>query len=188
MAILNERLFPAARALTVAGEQVVAPPFALVAWAALTRPGARRPPDPDARFPVVIDTAFSHNLYISQGAAQRWAGLRLTRSGGGLWVATDSSGYLLPPIPGDMHIEEVSGTVVVRPRFDADLWLFPNSPRRSIHRLELDGGFALYPTPADPGAPQGPRLPLLGGLALYVNDMTLSVDYKSPYFSLREQY
>lgn len=70
--------------------------------------------------------------------------------------------------------------------FEADLWLHSKETGGQSMRLELLEGFAFSPS-TTAGAPGGPGLPLLGSLALYVNDMKLVVDDKNLDFSLGEQ-
>lgn len=99
----------------------------------------------------------------------------------------DGSGYLLPRDPDNVLIEDVSGNTVSCPAFSGLLWLHSNQTGVKTARMELTGGFALFPSPTGKADPVGPRLPLLGGLALYHNDFKLVIDYKNLDFSLGEQ-
>lgn len=187
MFIKNERFARGHRVVVVQGGNVVVPPFVLLVWASLTRPNLPACPAQASRFPVAIDTGFAGNLLLREQHAASWAGLVITRSvSGAPWQGTvaDASGYLLQRVR-DCTYQGVGGAVDCV-AFEADLWLHSKETGGQSMRLELLGGFAFPPSPAA-GAPAGSSLPLLGGLALYVNDMKLVVDDKNLDFSLGEQ-
>lgn len=190
MCIQHKRLYSDWDNVVVAGHPVAVPPFALLIWATLTRPRLRQPPPSSPRFPVAIDTGNSHNLYMSQPSARNWAGLTLTtptNGGPGVLTVADSSGYLLTRLPNDLVIEVANGAEIICPRFVCDLWVLPNNDRCAVLRVRLDAGFALHPVAGTSEAPEGPSLPLLGGLALHVNNLRLTVNYRDLDFSLGPQ-
>lgn len=191
MFIKNERIYPIPRTVPVPGGTSSVPSFALLAWVSLTRRNLPKCPEARRRFPVVIDTAFSGNLLLQEQHASDWGGLTVTRTdpAATLWqgLVCDPSGYLLARQPEDRTYEGVTGATITCPAFDANLWLHAKEVGGNSIRLELPSGFVLYPRPTTPGDARGPGLPLLGGLALYANDLKLVVDYKNLDFSLGEQ-
>ena len=188
MFIKHERFYPVHRTVVVGGKDVVVPPFALLAWASLTRRDLPKCPAGSKRFPVVIDTAFSHNLLLREDQARDWAGLSITFSSADPWNGTvaDASGYLLRRRE-NCTFEGVTGTTIACPAFDADLWLHTKQTGGKSMQLELPNGFTFPLAPRKPGDGPGPSLPLLGGRALYVNDVKLVVDYMGLVYSLGQQ-
>lgn len=189
MFLKHERLYPRPRTITVQGETVVFPQLALLAWASLTRRNLTECPAGTKRFPVVIDTGFSHNLLIRQSQARDWAGLAIPVWPTAPWRApvSDASGYRLSQLQ-ECTFEGATGTTADSPTFAADLWLHSSESGGTSMRLELfSDGFVLCPTPTTQGSPPGPSLPLLGSLALFMNDIKLVVDYKNLDFTLGEQ-
>ena len=164
------------------------PSLALIAWASLTRAKLPECPAGIRRFPVVVDTGYGHNLLIREEQATAWAGLAVVAASVGHWQGTvaDAAGYKLPQLR-DCAFEGVSGNTGTCPAFKADLWLHSKEVGGKSMRLELPEGFAFCPAPASPMMPPGPSLPLLGGLAFYLNDMKVVGDYKNLDFSLDEQ-
>lgn len=187
MFIRNERFYPNQRTLAVLGGAVLVPPMALIVWVSLARNRLPECPKVSRRFPVVVDTGFGHNLLIREKQATDWAGLTIAATGLLQGVVADASGYKLNRLQ-DCTFEGVSGATGTCPAFWADLWLHSEAIGGESIRLELPEGFVLCPTPTVLGSPPGPRLPLLGGRALYVNDMKLVIDYKNLDFSLGAQY
>ena len=190
MFIKNERIYPIHRTISVSGGTTPVPPFAQVAWASLVRRNLPACPADGKRFPVVLDPAFSHNLVIKRQQTVASAGLAIaavvTQHASGHGAVSDASGYLLERA-GNVTIEGVTGEPIDCPAFAADLWLHSKAEGGKSVRFELHGGFTLYPVGATLVGPDGPSLPLLGALALYVNDMKLVTDYKNLAFSLGEQ-
>jgi len=148
-------------------ESVTIFPFELVLWASLT-PGDQLLLRADAaRFPVVVDTAHSHNFSIRQTHLQSWAQLEIPSfkylEDGVVW-GSDGKRYMLP-------------------FYDGDVWLYSDDPEMGPFRVELDGGFTFYP---DRQKPPGPIIPLLGARALRTAGLRLTADYRTLRFSLVE--
>lgn len=188
MFIKHERFYPVHRTVVVGGKDVVVPPFALLAWASLTRRDLPQCPAGSKRFPVAIDTAFSHNLLVREDQARDWAGVGITTASAAPWEGTvaDASGYVLRRWY-DCEFEGVSGTTITCPAFVADLWVHTKQANGKSMRLALPNGFTFHPAPHAPEGAPGPSLPLLGGLAMYVNDVKLVVDYVGLVYSLGQQ-
>jgi hypothetical protein len=140
--------------VTLAGERVDVRAYQIIVWVSVSVGDA---PDPDAqRFPAVLDTGHSHNFSIQEGQLLRWANLR--REG----------------------LEEVKKILVNRqevPLLKARVWVHRNKPGstellpRPV-RLEVPDGVAVYPG----GAPNPPRLPLVGMRLVARNKLKLAVD------------
>jgi len=188
MFIKNERFYPNPRAIAVAGGTVIVPPLTLIVWASLTREDLPQCPAGSRRFPVVVDTGFVHNMLIQESQARDWAGPAAAGTSAAEWhgYVADASGYKLLR-RYNRRFEGISGVTRDCPAFEADLWLHSKEVGGKSMRLELPEGFALCPAPTNPTMPPGPTLPLLGGQALFVNDMKVVADYKNLDFSLDEQ-
>jgi hypothetical protein len=130
----------------------------IVVWISLAKIEERELLPGTPRFPAVLDTGFWHNFGIREDLLRRWAGMQ--------------PGYL--PRGGDLRVNNV--TV---PCHDADVWLYRNQPGqrdqlegRPPFCLELNQGIAVYPA----GAPNAPRLPVLGLRALKWTGLHFSID------------
>jgi hypothetical protein len=147
--------------LTVNGQTITLPPFALVVDFCLT-PRARTDAPPDeCWFPAVIDTGNTHNFSIR-------------------------AAHFLPaalcPLTAFPQIDEIplryaSGLQEIRPLHDGDLWVrSPVAATPPLH-IELTEGFFYY----EDG---GPPYPILGTNALRAAGLCLSVDYEGRRASL----
>jgi hypothetical protein len=140
--------------VTVAGERLDVRAYQIIVWVTVSVGDALGPDAP--RFPAVLDTGHSHNFSIQEGQLLRWATLRQDT------------------------LEEVKKILVNRqevPLLKARVWVHRNKPGtaellpRPV-RQDVPDGIAVYPT----GAPNPPRLPLLGMRLLTRNKLKLTVD------------
>ena len=123
-------------------------PYQIMVWVSLARRKLVVPDPSTPRFPAILDTGFSHNLAIRAEELEAWAGLDAR----------------LLPVLGRARLNGIPVQLLA-----AHLWLYRNQPgQRDVvrpdtpFRLELFQGIAVYPR----GAPNAPRLPLLGLRAL----------------------
>jgi hypothetical protein len=143
--------------VTVQGQEIPVKANQIIMWVSLEnksralRLNARR-------FPVIIDIGHSHNFSISEHHLLAWAGFHLSA------------------LPRIGHIRQAGQSL---PLVGLNVWLQPNEPglrddpsNRPAFGIELDGGISVYPR----GAPNAPRLPLLGLRALRRAELLLTVD------------
>ena len=108
------------------------------------------------RFPAILDTGHSHNFLLSERHLHDWA-----------------------EVDSLEQIGQVEVNRTVLPQFAADLWLHANQrgTRNALsqsHRLVMHDGITVVPE----GAPNAPRLPLLGLKAITTNKLRLMLDGK----------
>jgi hypothetical protein len=127
------------------GREEAVKPTQIIIWASIM-PIDQRELDPvTPRFPVVLDTGFSHNFAIQEEHLNRWAGLD-------------------PRYLRKLRDIRIKGDVV--PLHEAEVWLLPNHPgerdrlaARPSFRLQLESGIAIYPRGMRPAhAPSHHRL------------------------------
>lgn len=130
----------------------------IVVWVSLTECEQGELPRGTPRFPAVLDTGFSHNFGIREELLMRWAGIQ----------------------PADFpRLSAIRVNDVIVPRYDANVWLYCNQAGRrdelkdrSPFGLALNQGIVVCPA----GAPNAPRLPVLGLRGLKWARLYLSID------------
>ena len=144
-------------AILPSGEKVVIKSRQIIVWVAVTLPEIEKPPTPEERFPVVLDTGFNDSFLIREQHLFAWTQI-------------DSSQL---PTVSSLTVYGRRARVV-----DAALWLFRNVPgtrddlmSTTPDRVDVDNGIAICPTSFDQ-----PRLPLLGLRTLRVANLRLSLD------------
>jgi hypothetical protein len=152
--------------IKVQGQDLTIRPFQIMLWACLTPTNQFTPPSAAHRFPILVDTGHTHNFSISEKHLRNWARLKVKQ-------------FLKYPNP--VMVNDASGNNHQMPLYDGCLWLLPNNNSTSPFRVDLDGGFTLFPENL---GVLGPRIPLLGGRALSTAKFILTVDYISSRFSL----
>ncbi len=105
-------------------------------------------------FPTILDTGHSHNFSIPERLLKDWAGVES-----------------LEPI-GEIEVNRQRST-----QYRADFWIHRNRPGRRApvdvaFHLEMGQGITVVPE----GAPNAPRLPLLGLRAISRNRLRLTID------------
>ncbi len=145
--------------VVVRNRHVPIKPQQIVVWVSLAEIEQSELISGTPRFPAILDTGFSHNFGIREEHLIQWAG-----------TAT-----------GVFPEERPMSASTMSPfrSIDADVWLHRNRPgKRDEMRddrpfcLELNQGIVVYPA----GAPNAPRLPVLGLRGLKWTRLQLSVD------------
>jgi hypothetical protein len=158
--------FETKQRVKVAESEVEVLPLQPVVWVGLTRAGLSELPPDTPRLLAVLDTGNNHNLAIKEEHLVDWATL----------VPDD-----LPRFALQARVRSVAGEQLM-PVYEADVWLhsFPKDTGLPPLNLEVDGGIVCYRKPKARKSKTlslGPRLPLLGGLALRSQGLRVALDY-----------
>jgi len=142
-------------------------PLQPVVWVSVTRAGLSELPPNRPQLLAVLDTGNNHNLAIKEEQLTDWAKLFVTD---------------LPKLAMQARVRSVRGEELI-PVYEADVWLhaFPKRSDLPPLNLEVDGGIVCYrkPKARKSRVPSpGPRLPLLGGLALRSQGLRVLLDYR----------
>jgi hypothetical protein len=151
----------------IRGQKEAIKPAQIIIWVRITSVDQRELDPGTLRFPVILDTGFSHNFAIQEEHLNRWAGL--------------DPRYL-------RKLRDITIKGDVAPLHEAEVWLHPNRPGERDpfangppFRLQLESGIAIYPR----GMGTAPRLPLLGLRGLEPSNLHLSIDCEHRRVSLR---
>lgn len=143
--------------------------FQPVVWVSIAPSVRTHLPDRVRRFPAVLDTGNNFTFCLSERHLHEWAGYSLRD-----WMDFRTRGVRLYGSPV--------------PCLKFNVWLYSNVPGRlAIHprrrptALPITHGIAIYPE----GAPNLPRLPVLGMRALHLNRLQLHLDAGRLSMSLR---
>ncbi len=147
----------------VAGQSVAVRAYQIIVWVSLSNEDLLASDAP--RFPAILDVGHSHNFSIQESQLERWADIPSAR------LASRGSIY-------------VNRRLV--PLYTASVWVHRNRPGTlevlpKPIRLHLPEGISVYPD----GAPDAPRLPLLGLRGLMRNKLRLVIARMS--VSLQEE-
>jgi hypothetical protein len=130
----------------------------IIIWASITGVDQSEFDPATPRFPVILDTGFSHNFAIKEEHLSRWDGLD------GRWLRK-------------LRDITIKGDLV--PLHEAEVWLHPDRvgerdefANRPPFRLQMESGIAVYTR----GISTAPRLPLLGLRGLEWSKLRLSID------------
>lgn len=162
----NCPFFETKQKVKVGETEVEVLPLQPVVWVSVTRAGLSELPPDTPQLLAVLDTGNNHNLAIKEEHLIDWATL---------FVGD------LPKLAVQARVRSVRGEELI-PLFEADVWLhpFPKSTGLQPLNLEVDGGIVCYrkarARKSRPLSP-GPRLPLLGGLALRSRGLRVLLDY-----------
>jgi hypothetical protein len=142
-------------------------PHQIVLWVSLAEIEQREFSRDTPRFPAILDTGFSHNFAIREDHLIRFAGIR--------------PAYLRKI--GDIRVNNTAASL-----HQADVWLHRNQPgkRDAVSNtppfcLELGHGVIVYPA----GAPDAPRLPVLGLRSMKWAGLHLAIDCERCQVGLR---
>jgi hypothetical protein len=159
--------FEAPTALLFQGRHVRIKADQIIVWVSITESGERNLHPSHPFFPAILDTGHNHNFSIRDEHLIRWAGFDpryLTKS---------------------RHLR-IAGDRL--PVLEADVWLRPNErgkrdvpAEKTPFSLNIDLGIVVYPK----GAPNAPRLPLLGLRALRRAELHLTIDCRRRAVKLR---
>jgi len=159
--------FDAPTALLFQGRHVSVKADQIIVWVGITKIRQKYFHPSHPFFPAILDTGHNHNFSIREDHLIRWAGL--------------DSRYLT-------RTREIRIAGKQLPVLAADVWLRPNERgKRDVpaeetpFSLGIDWGIAVYPK----GAPNAPRLPLLGLRALRLAELHLTIDCRRRAVKLR---
>jgi hypothetical protein len=158
--------FEAKQKVKVGGAEIEVLPLQPVVWVSVTRAGLSELPPDAPQLLAVLDTGNNHNLAIQEAHLIEWAKL---------------SPEDLPKLAMQARVRSVRGEELI-PVFEADVWLhpFPKGTDLPPLNLEVDGGIVCYrkaKTKKSKAPSPGPRLPLLGGLAMRSRGLRVTLDY-----------
>jgi hypothetical protein len=155
--------------ITVRGSRIRVESHQIIVWMSVTGTEWAGLEANCPRIPVILDTGNTFTFAITERQLCTWAGL--------------DPRFLNTCLPIDLG----GHTIPVR---EARIWLYPNRPGgrdtfadQPARLLEVRRGIAIYPD----GAPNAPRLPILGLRALVENRLHLKVDAERCRVSLRSR-
>jgi hypothetical protein len=159
--------FETKQKVRVGENEVEVLPLQPVVWVSVTRAGLSELPPDTPQLLAVLDTGNNHNLAIKEEQLTDWAKLFVTD---------------LPKLAMQARVRSVRGEELI-PVYEADVWLHPFPKRTDLPplNLEVDGGIVCYTKPKgrkSRASSPGPRLPLLGGLALRSQGLRVLLDYR----------
>jgi hypothetical protein len=137
-----------------------------VVWVSVTKAGLSQLPPDAPQLLAVLDNGNNHNLAIKEEHLVDWATLFVQD---------------LPKLAVQVRVRSVRGEELL-PVYEADVWLhpFPKGSDLLPVNLEIDGGIICYTkskVQKSKTLSAGPRLPLLGGLALRSQGLRVLLDY-----------